>query len=201
MANQNQVYMVGGIAFADPEQAKLAQQEQKRIELLQQKLDYNNVAAVAAVYSKAQQGQIFKTAIGISYMLQLRDFLLQNGYEEGGIPPLILPETSQQLKSEEQMLTAQEERIRQRENVWKKRMDAQKEKELGLRRKLQSCFLIIGVLVVMVIALFVISQTSNNLNILNYKTKLNNEYSTWEQQLKEREAVIREKEKELQISQ
>ena len=40
---------------------------------------------------------------------------------------------------------------------------------------------------------------ADNPNILNYKTAVLNEYAEWEQDLKEREAVIREKELELDI--
>ena len=36
--------------------------------------------------------------------------------------------------------------------------------------------------------------------IIQYKTALENNYATWEQELTEREQVIREKERELQIA-
>ena len=38
-----------------------------------------------------------------------------------------------------------------------------------------------------------------NVNILNYRYKIENEYSIWQQELEEREAVIRKKEAELRI--
>jgi hypothetical protein len=36
-------------------------------------------------------------------------------------------------------------------------------------------------------------------NIINYKTAIMNEYASWEQELSEREAKVREREKELDI--
>ena len=56
------------------------------------------------------------------------------------------------------------------------------------------------VLVIAVAAMFGIAMKSDNPNILNYETQLVNRYASWEQELTEREKVIREKEKELNIS-
>ena len=54
-------------------------------------------------------------------------------------------------------------------------------------------------LVILVIVLFVISQTGNNPTVLNYKTKIINQYTSWEQELEQREQVVKEKEAELGI--
>ena len=55
----------------------------------------------------------------------------------------------------------------------------------------------IGVLFGLIVAMFAITFTSKNPNILNYRQAITNEYSTWEQELTEREKVIREKERQL----
>ena len=52
----------------------------------------------------------------------------------------------------------------------------------------------------MVIAMFVIAIKADNPNMLNYKTAVLNEYSEWEQELKDREQAVREKESELGIN-
>ena len=57
-----------------------------------------------------------------------------------------------------------------------------------------------GVLAVMVVIMFLISLTGKNENILNYKNVITNRYAEWEQELTEREAVIRQKETELEIT-
>ena len=41
---------------------------------------------------------------------------------------------------------------------------------------------------------------SENPNILNYEQNLINKYAQWEQELSERESIIREKERELNIT-
>lgn len=58
----------------------------------------------------------------------------------------------------------------------------------------------IGILVIMVILMFVISLTGRAPTILNYRSKVQNEYSEWEEELKAREDLIREREHELGIS-
>ena len=47
--------------------------------------------------------------------------------------------------------------------------------------------------------MFIIASTSDSDNILNYKRNVTNRYSSWEQDLTQREKVIREAEKKLGI--
>ena len=54
-------------------------------------------------------------------------------------------------------------------------------------------------LVILVIAMFIITILGENTNVLNYRYKIENEYSIWQQELEEREAIIREKEAELRL--
>ena len=54
-------------------------------------------------------------------------------------------------------------------------------------------------LIIIVIGMFIITIIGENVNILNYRYKIENEYSVWQQELEEREAVIREKEAELRL--
>ena len=55
------------------------------------------------------------------------------------------------------------------------------------------------VLVIAVIAMFVITLTSDQPNVLNYERALTNRYASWEQELTEREQAVREKERELKL--
>ena len=51
----------------------------------------------------------------------------------------------------------------------------------------------------MIIGMFIISMTGKNVNIINYRHKIENEYSIWQQDLEAREEMIRQKEAELRI--
>ena len=52
---------------------------------------------------------------------------------------------------------------------------------------------IAAVLVVIVILQFRIFTDSDNLNILNYKERLNKQYESWEEDLTERQRILNEK--------
>lgn len=198
MEEQNQkIYVVSGIAFTDINQAKLAQVEQKRIEILNEKLNYNDIDAVAAVYKKARENGTFKTPVGISYMVRLYNWLVKKQYE--GIEDLYLvvenmtEESPHQEELEKGFLT-------ERDELWKSRLEKQKEKEKNIRNKYVKSLVGNIILVLLVIALFVISQTGNNPTILNYKTRIINQYTQWEQELEQREAAVEQKEAELGVS-
>jgi len=189
------IYLVGGIAFTDIKQAKLAQIEQKRIEILDEKLNYNDIEAVANVYKKARDNRTFQTPVGITYILRLYDWLIKNNYE--GVDKMYVimeqePDKANVDNLENGLLT-------ERDELWKSRLENQKKKEWVLSNKLRTSLWVNAVLVVLVILLFVISQTGNNPTILNYKTKIINQYSAWEQELEQREQAVEEKEAELGI--
>ena len=54
-------------------------------------------------------------------------------------------------------------------------------------------------LIIAVIIMFWIATNTDNPNILNYETVLTNKYATWEQELTEREAAVRQAERELSL--
>ena len=57
------------------------------------------------------------------------------------------------------------------------------------------------VLIVMVIAMFVLTLTSDSPNIINYRTKLEDEYASWDEELTKREQELRKWEQELSETQ
>ena len=56
------------------------------------------------------------------------------------------------------------------------------------------------ILVILIGVMFYISTTGSTPTVLNYEKALQNRYATWEQELEQRESEIREKEKELLLS-
>ena len=52
-------------------------------------------------------------------------------------------------------------------------------------------------MVIVVIALFIITSTSDNPNIINYENALIDKYSSWESELNEKDKTLRAKEREL----
>ena len=77
-------------------------------------------------------------------------------------------------------------------------MHTQKKKDEE-KQKLIISYILNIMLVIAMIAMLVITVNSDNPNIMNYEKVLTNRYASWEQELTEREEVIRQKEKELSI--
>lgn len=192
---EQKIYLVGGIAFTDMKQAKLAQIEQKRIEILDEKLNYNDIEAVANVYKKARDNRTFQTPVGITYMLRLYDWLIKNKYEGVDKMYVIMDQASEKAEVDD----LEKGLLSERDELWKSRLDAKNKKLNETAMKLRTSVFVNIVLVVLVIVLFIISQTGNNPTILNYKTKIINQYSAWEQELQEREQAVEEKETQLGI--
>ena len=192
------IYLVGGIAFTDIKQAKIAQIEQKRIEVLDSKLNYNDMDAVANVYKKARDNRTFQTPVGVNYMMRLYHWLKSNNYE--GIDKMYVVMDMESSKEKTDKTDGQDYAVNtERDNIWKSRLQAERQKRREVSEKLKASLIANVVLVLLIILLFVISQTGKNPTILNYKTKIINQYTAWEQELEQREQAVKEKEAQLGI--
>ncbi|MEZ3462566.1 MAG: hypothetical protein K1W23_10535 [Lachnospiraceae bacterium] len=183
-------WVVDGFQFGTQQDADLAQNEWLRIERLEEKLDYQNYEMVEAVYKKALNNRVFKTPVGYDFLKRLQRILQENplpGEEIANIPVY-------GVYSMRESASQTVERIQASRKPVKK----EKPKQEFFSRK-TSILINIGLLA-LVIVMFVISTTSSNPTVLNYESVLQNRYSEWEQQLSDREQVIREKERELLIA-
>lgn len=208
--------VVGGFQFLDEEQAKIARTELKRIEILDAKLDYKNLDAVANVYVKARDNMVFQTPVGLSYMQRLLQYLQSSNYDAVELKAIVVPisapgkENGKEIKKPDEGVNETEKQQHASyegepggykrpasESVWKSRLDAAKSRERRLHAKIKLLLAADIVLVLLVIFMFVVSLTTNHPTILNYKSKLISRYSTWEQELSEREKAVKEKERKL----
>ena len=69
-----------------------------------------------------------------------------------------------------------------------------------MRFSLKTSIILNIVLILLVVLMFFIANTSKSDNIINYRRNVINEYSTWAEDLTNREKAIREKERELGIT-
>lgn len=176
----------GGFSFYTENDGRLAEAEQRKIDYLEERIDYTRPESILHVYDKAIQEQLFKTPVGLLYLKKLQDFLLKQ--------PKIDPERVKAIPlydtyAEVQRKTSEPnkpnpQRIRQRE-----RQKAQFQVSVALN----------VLLVLAIIAMFWISFISDHPNIFNYERALQDRYASWEQDLTAREQAVREKERELDI--
>lgn len=177
--------VVDGYLFVSLEDVQLAQQEKKKVEYLEKYMDYRNPESVLKVYKKALVERIFKTPIGYDYLKKMQKFLLDcDGMTEDQVPPVSLQHSYN---------------INMRRSYTRLQPRVEKAKEK--KKPEWPVFSLIAnvILIIAVIAMFSITLKSDNPNILNYEQAIVNKYASWEQELSEREKVVREKERELNI--
>lgn len=187
MARRN---VIDGFSFADPADVKTAEDECKRIKYIAGKMNMDNPESVLAVYDKLISGGIFVTPVGYEYLRTLQNYLYKcpeiSDESIRDIPVAISYTSALNNRSKER-----EERIQEMRN--------QRTLVKTFRREyvISICFNII--LVIAIIAMFAITLKADNPNMINYREAIVNQYSEWEQDLRQREDVIRQKEKELSI--
>lgn len=175
-----------GFFFLNAEDAAMAAREKKQIEYLEARLDYRRPEQVLTLYDRMLRERIFKTPVGMIYLKQLQSFLLdKSGIDPERVPmiPVYTPCINMPVKRER--------------TAGRGRGTARAESP---RPAWAGISVILNVLLAAaVIVMFVMTLISDSPNMLNYRTAILNEYSSWQQDLFEREQVIREKERELKI--
>lgn len=176
--------IVNGYCFMSEEDASLARQEKEKAAYLERHMDYSNPYNVMAIYHKAIESRTFRTPVGMDYLKKLQNYLEKTRLadEIQAIPDY-----------QRYVLPKEKEAVEARRRV---KSDPYK----GMRRRYRNLILVNVVLAAVIVAMFVITMQGENANIINYRNVITNEYSEWEQELTDRENAVRERERELQIS-
>lgn len=95
----------------------------------------------------------------------------------------------------EDKLTQAKQKVRSAEQKQRRAEEAMRKKKSSLRISMAVNFFLLLVAVGMII----IALMDDNPNIINYENQILDKYSQWEMELEDREAQIKEKEKELNI--
>lgn len=174
---------VGGFIFHSKQDAELARQEEEKIEYINKRLNYNKPEHVLNVYRKALENRAFKTPVGYQYLYKLKEYLEANIDGPEKAPPIPLYTTFDHSFRED--LSPARERIKGRK------------KGSPIVARYRFSIVMNLLLTVMIIIMFVIAVNSSRPNILNYEHNLQNKYAAWEQELRQREEYVREKERAL----
>lgn len=185
MDKNNEDLIVGGYKFATVADAETARMEEKKIDNLEQHLDYRKPQNVLLVYNKAIDNKVFLTPIGLTYLQKMQAEMIKWGVPTDKIRPIPLYGTFSNKTENNSSI--------------RKSIAARKPKIEYKGRFITSLWINI-ILVLLVAAMFVVSWKSDIPNIVNYRTAILNEYSDWEQQLTEREQAVRDAEKELNMT-
>lgn len=188
-SNQEEVSLsVEGFHFYTEKDAQLARTEKQRIEYLEERIDYSAPESILYVYEKSIHERLFRTPVGIGYLRKLRDFLLAQ------------PEIDSERVADIPLYMAFDGELREQTSPARTRVAPSKKRDRDKEKERFLISVILNVaLVCTVIAMFVISFLSEQPNIVNYERALTSKYASWEQELTEREQVIRQRELELKL--
>lgn len=202
MEQLQETYEAGGFVFRTKKEAELAQREIERTKYLRQKLDMENPNAVFSIYQNLIEQDLFETPVGYCFLKELRDYLLMIpaiSNEEVLAIPIRYPQTEEEEKKQKKEQKKEEQRKeRQREKEKAKNKKEQKKEGKNYKGRCQFFMVTSLILLISVVSMMLLAATSDNVNILNYENKLIDKYSSWEQELEEREQAVKEQEQALE---
>lgn len=202
MEQLQETYEAGGFVFRTKKEAELAQREIEGTKYLRQKLDMENPNAVFSIYQNLIEQDLFETPVGYCFLKELRDYLLMIpaiSNEEVLAIPIRYPQTEEEEKKQKKEQKKEEQRKeRQREKEKAKNKKEQKKEGKNYKGRCQFFMVTSLILLISVVSMMLLAATSDNVNILNYENKLIDKYSSWEQELEEREQVVKEQEQALE---
>lgn len=202
MEQLQETYEAGGFVFRTKKEAELAQREIEGTKYLRQKLDMENLNAVFSIYQNLIEQDLFETPVGYCFLKELRDYLLMIpaiSNEEVLAIPIRYPQTEEEEKKQKKEQKKEEQRKeRQREKEKAKNKKEQKKEGKNYKGRCQFFMVTSLILLISVVSMLLLAATSDNVNILNYENKLIDKYSSWEQELEEREQAVKEQEQALE---
>lgn len=180
--------VVNGYRFEGEEEYNRALEEKEALERIMKKVNLNNKELVLSLYSALIIQDKLSTVIGMDYLCKLRSIIIKKKYaaEEKLLPIPVerfRPASADSFKLSEAKHTIEHMKA-----------DAVKGKE-----RTRTLFIVNIVLAIVIAVMMYIASTGSSINIINYENKIIDKYSQWEKQLNEREAHIKEVEKQLGI--
>lgn len=181
---QEELFKVNGFVFGSLEDAELAKQELNTAKYIEKKIENKTPETVLAIYKAALEKKMFRTPVGYAYLHELQKRMSVNGISKDQVDGIPLFQIFNNNRDNEKV----------------PRVIKVKKKKEPLEKKNAMLTLVNIILVILVILMFVISMSGKTTTVLNYRHNVENEYSSWKQELDEREKAIKAKERELSLS-
>ena len=178
---------VEGFRFTALADAKTAEEEYKKMVYIKEHMNRDNPEEVLAIYDKMIENGLFVTPVGVDFLMRIREYLADCGQIA---PERIRPIETGSLFTQR---ARNEARAEARPRVTTNLTDEIRE----VRYKYHIALATAIIAVILVIVMFILANTTDNPNIINYRTAIENQYSEWEEALTQREEAVREKEEAL----
>lgn len=179
---------VDGFLFEDEETAQLARKEEEGIRFIKERTALNNPEVVLKLYKKLLEQELFVTPVGVRFLTELQNILLTSVYiSRDEIPPIPVKTMEMAKKAEPAPVINREVEM----PIQTGQKDYKKLFYVALFFAL--------VFAASVFGMFIINAISgNNVNIINYREQILDEYSSWEAELKTEEERLQRWEETLE---
>ena len=171
-------FAYGAYEFNTAQEAEAAKKEDRGIKIIRQKMDLSDAAQILRLYNKLIEEEYFSTPEGYFFLKDLREYLM--------LQPGINKEEIKNIKVKKQVVI--KEVYNRQEN---KAVVIENNKKINYKERSRKSIILNVGLVIVIVAMFIINLTSNNVNIINYRNKIINQYEEWEQSLIKREEEIK----------
>lgn len=174
---KNSAFIVEGFSFDDEDLLNEARKEAEGVRYMKARVDLQYPERVLQIYRRMIEQEMFQTEVGYAYLRELQDYL----YTMPQIPnDEILPiPVHTTVKVSDASGTTESLRTEIKKS----------------RRAFRWSAVINCVAAAVIVVMFAIAMSSSSPTVLNYENKLQNKYAVWEQQLREREAAVSQKER------
>ncbi len=183
------MYTVDGFEFKTEEEAEAAKKEVQAVRYIRDRIAGITPEKAADVFNRLVRDEMLTTPVGVAYLRELREELCATpGVDKNTLLPIkikdefVVKEISDRTGGEERVISKNVLKVQEK-----------------LKRKYKNSLIINIILVIAIIAMFVIVNTSDNVNIVNYRTKIVDQYEEWQHNLEEREQKIKEYERKYGI--
>ncbi|MBR5337408.1 MAG: hypothetical protein IK152_05440 [Lachnospiraceae bacterium] len=184
------MYTVDGFEFHTEEEAEAAKKEVQAVRYIRDRIAGITPEKATDVYNRLVREEMLTTPVGVAYLRELREELCATpGVDKNVLLPIRIKDEF--VVKEISDRTGGEERV-----ISKK---GKKDKK-NYRNRYRNSLIINVILVLAMIAMFIIVSTSDNVNILNYRNKIVDQYEEWQKNLQEREDRIKEYEKKYNLT-
>lgn len=180
-------FMVGGYEFASKEDAQIAKDELNAIKYVSAKTNSKDPKQVYSLYNKIIERKLFSTQIGMNYLKSLQTFL----YKSSEIPNDKIQPIPINIDTQDEI------NIRRERSEFKSELRDLSIKAARYKNNFTRVMIINVILVIIIVAMFIILNTSSNPNIINYEVNLQNKYAQWQEQLQSQEQSLNARENEL----
>ena len=167
----------------------LLPKEAEGVEFVRSRIDMKNPETVLQIYRQTIERQLFETPVGYAFLYELQEYLKTST----SIEPEYIPAIPVVNKSEE----AQLEKVKREKKQKEKPAREKKIVNVNYKGRFHTSFFINIIMLLMIIGMFAVAATSENVNILNYENALIEKYEMWENELEEREDNLEQREAEL----